>query len=240
MSSTFHLIITCEHGGNEIPDAYKEYFAGHESVLASHLGHDPGALELARKLAEAGSAPLFYATTSRLLVELNRSVTNRRTLFSKFISHLSPSEKQAILAEFYVVYRTDVEAAITEKVKAGDAVLHLSIHSFTPVLNGKNRNADLGFLYDPRRKAEKRFARSWAAALSKQSKSLRIRFNYPYLGTADGFTTYLRQRFPEEAYLGLELEVNQKFPLGKSETWQVVQESLVLALQTAVHRFYPA
>ncbi|MEO8932838.1 MAG: N-formylglutamate amidohydrolase, partial [Xanthomarina sp.] len=36
------------------------------------------------------------------------------------------------------------------------------------------------------------------------------RFNYPYLGKADGFTSYLRKQFPKN-YLGIEIEVNQKF-----------------------------
>ena len=38
----------------------------------------------------------------------------------------------------------------------------------------------------------------------------KVRFNSPYLGKADGFTTYLRKKFPDK-YSGIELEVNQKF-----------------------------
>ena len=87
-------------------------------------------------------------------------------------------------------------------------MLHLSIHSFTPVLHGQTRNADIGLLYDPGRAGERRLAVAWQKALRKRVPSLRVRRNYPYLGKADGFTTHLRRRFPR-AYLGLELEVNQ-------------------------------
>jgi hypothetical protein len=37
-----------------------------------------------------------------------------------------------------------------------------------------------------------------------------VRFNYPYLGKADGFTTFMRKQFPKN-YIGIEIEVNQKF-----------------------------
>ena len=46
--------------------------------------------------------------------------------------------------------------------------------------------------------------------LLHQNKALNIRYNYPYLGKADGFTTYLRKQFPTN-YMGIEIEVNQKF-----------------------------
>ncbi len=37
-----------------------------------------------------------------------------------------------------------------------------------------------------------------------------MRRNYPYLGTADGHTTQARRIFPANAYLGIELELNQR------------------------------
>ena len=42
-----------------------------------------------------------------------------------------------------------------------------------------------------------------------EDPELSVRFNYPYLGKADGFPTYLRKLFPDN-YSGIELEVNQK------------------------------
>ena len=37
-----------------------------------------------------------------------------------------------------------------------------------------------------------------------------MRRNYPYAGKGDGLTSYLRRRFPPGAYVGIELEVNQR------------------------------
>ena len=63
------LIITCEHGGNEVPAEYGSLFAGHEALLPTHRGWDAGALMLAQQLATAFDAPLFAATTTRLLID---------------------------------------------------------------------------------------------------------------------------------------------------------------------------
>ena len=54
-------------------------------------------------------------------------------------------------------------------------------------------------------------------------KNLRIRFNYPYLGISDGFTSYLRKKFNQKNYVGIELEVNQKF-LSDNIKWEVVKD----------------
>jgi predicted N-formylglutamate amidohydrolase len=102
------------------------------------------------------------------------------------------------------------------------------------VLDGKVRQADVGLLYDPRRERERALAARWKAAILERRPGLGVRFNYPYAGRADGLTTALRRRFPDERYAGIELEVNQRFPLSGGRDWarlrRVLSESLVAAL----------
>ena len=45
------LLITCEHGGNRVPHAYRNLFASASRLLQSHRGYDAGALALAREIA---------------------------------------------------------------------------------------------------------------------------------------------------------------------------------------------
>ena len=91
-------------------------------------------------------------------------------------------------------------------------VIHLGIHSFTPVLNNVVRNADIGILYDPARTWEAQVATSIIEEIQARAPRLRIRRNYPYLGKSDGLTTSLRKKFGP-AYAGIEIEINQKlFP----------------------------
>ena len=46
------LVVTCEHAGNVVPERYRPLFVGHEHLLPTHRGWDPGALLLAREMAE--------------------------------------------------------------------------------------------------------------------------------------------------------------------------------------------
>jgi predicted N-formylglutamate amidohydrolase len=103
---------------------------------------------------------------------------------------------------------------VRERLHAKQDVVHVSVHSFTPELDGDVRNADIGLLYDPKRKHEKAFCERWRTELLRRAPGLRVRMNYPYTGTSDGFTTALRRIFPK-GYCGIELEVNQRFAKGK-------------------------
>jgi predicted N-formylglutamate amidohydrolase len=146
-------------------------------------------------------------TISRLLIECNRSLHHPQ-LFSEFSNRLAKQTKHELIAKYYLPYRTSVESSINEYISSQKQVLHISLHSFTPELNGVIRQNDIGLLYDPKRKQEKEFCLTFKDALIAQDPTLKIRANYPYLGSADGFTTHLRKQFPEN-YLGIELELNQ-------------------------------
>jgi len=219
MSPRRRLLVTCEHGGNRVPSAYRHLFQGKQRILDSHCGYDPGALELARLLARHADTPLVYSTVSRLLVELNRS-PGHPALFSVMTRSLNASQKRAIVSAYYEPYRARVEAAIVEATARGEPVLHLSVHTFTPKLRGVVRTADIGLLYDPSRTWEKEFCRTWGAAFARMAQTLRIRRNYPYRGNADGLVTYLRRRHQPEQYAALELEVNQRHVRKGGDRWR--------------------
>jgi predicted N-formylglutamate amidohydrolase len=204
------VVVTCEHGGRRVPAPYAPLFRGAARTLSSHRGWDPGALVVARELASRLHAPLFHSTVTRLLVDLNRSLQHPR-LFSEFLAELSFDERATILARHYHPYRRAVEEALASAIRRGGPVFHLSVHTFTPVLNGESRRADVGILYDPSRDLEKRTGRRWQKILATVDPHLRVRRNYPYRGRADGFTTFLRTRFRPKDYLGIELEMNQRY-----------------------------
>lgn len=201
------LLITCEHAGNHVPAEFQSLFEGKEEILSSHLGWDPGALEIAQHLASTLSAPLYYALTTRLLIETNRSL-HHPELFSEFTKHLSTEQKQELIHRYYLPYREPIESFIRKSTTPG---LHLSIHSFTPSWKGESRTTDIGLLFDPARTAEVNFCTNLHSGLCKAFPELTIDYNKPYLGSDDGLTTYLRSQFTNEHYCGIEIEFNQKF-----------------------------
>jgi predicted N-formylglutamate amidohydrolase len=224
-----HILVTCEHGGNRIPPRYRPLFAGFEAQLETHRGYDPGALALARQMARALAAPLFVSTTSRLLIDLNRSPGHPK-LYSEATRNAPAVVRREILGSYYLPYRSRVEAHIADAIARGSRVIHLSSHSFTPVLDGAVRNADVSLLYDPSRAGETALCRRWQAGLEAQAPALKVRRNYPYTGKSDGLTAYLRRRFPADAYVGIELEINQKHVLQGGRRWRALRSQTIETL----------
>lgn len=206
---SWSLVVTSEHGGNDVPVAYRELFRGHEDDLGSHRGWDPGTLPLARVLADRFDAPLVSATVTRLLVDLNRSPHNPR-VFSFVTRHLPRSERTALLERYHAPHWSSARDRIARGIARSSRLLHLGVHSFTPALDGATRKADVALLYDPARPSERAFAAEWLRALRREAPELVLRRNNPYRGAADGLTTALRKENPERCYLGIELEVSQK------------------------------
>jgi predicted N-formylglutamate amidohydrolase len=223
------LIITCEHGGNEVPAAYTPLFAGHEVLLPTHRGWDAGALTLAHQMATACDAPLFAATTTRLLIDLNRSIGHRQ-LHSEATRGLPLATRRDIAAQYYRPHRDAVESEVARLVAAGRRVVHVASHSFTPELGGVVRQADVAWLYDPRRAGECALAAQWLGALKHRRPDLKLRRNYPYEGKADGLTALLRKRHSDAAYAGMELEVNQRFVVAGGPAWTALRADIVEAL----------
>ncbi|MCB0792801.1 MAG: N-formylglutamate amidohydrolase [Flavobacteriales bacterium] len=229
------LLLTCEHGGHDVPSAYRHLFLGRKELLRSHRGWDPGALGLYRALRHH-AAGAFHSTTTRLLVELNRSPHHPR-LFSDMTRSLPPSIRASILRDHYDPYRRQVAEFIDGHIRHGERVLHISVHSFTPVLHGVARVMDIGLLYDPSRRTEARFGQHWAEAIRDQCPGLRVRMNAPYRGISDGLTTALRRKY-RHRYVGMELEVNQEHTVqGGARMSAAITECLDRSLQEVLASF---
>ena len=223
-----NFVVTCEHGGNEVPAAYKSRFdSSHaKAVLKSHRGFDVGALDAAKIFATALETKLIASKTTRLLVDLNRSLGNT-DLFSEFTRDLSTRQKASLLDHWYFPYRKQVEQRLRRQVNASGNVVHLSIHTFTPRFKGSWRPIDVGLLFDPARSQEVAFCDAWQSEMSKYHRPIRVLHNEPYRGIDDGFTTALRRKLPKNSYLGIEVEINHRFAKRSVETQSKITEALL-------------
>ena len=221
------LILTCEHATAAIPAPYADLFAGARHLLDTHRAYDIGAREVCRTLEEMADGAV-YGECSRLLIDLNRSL-HHPGLFSDFSRDLSRHEKEKVIERWYTPFRSTALAAVRQTIARHGTVLHLSVHSFTPVLNGVVRSNDIGILYDPRRPGEKGLARHLADGMRVIDRHLSVRMNHPYRGVADGHTTALRRLFDGGSYLGIEIEINQRL-LGDDRGRSAMGEFLAGAL----------
>jgi predicted N-formylglutamate amidohydrolase len=221
------VLVTCEHASARVPKRFDRALSSvaQRRKLRTHEGYDIGASGVARRLVSAleGCGVLvagpLNGDLTRLLVDLNRS-THHPRVFGVLGRELPYAERKALMLRHYLPHHRRVRAELLQLLAAGRPILHLGVHSFTPVLNGQRRNADLGVLYDPTRPGELAFAQAFRSVFGSLSPGLRIRLNYPYRGTADGLTTMLRRELPAKRYAGIELELNQsqlRRPRGELE-----------------------
>jgi len=224
-----NLLLTCEHASNRVPRRYARLFQGQGGILDTHRAWDPGARQLARRLASELQVTLIEGRLSRLLIELNRSLHHAQ-LWSEYSRELKREERRRLIREVYSPYREAVKTRLADLTKRRQRALHVGVHTFTPVLDGVARSADVGLLYDPGRPRETTVALLWQTALRKAVPGLRVRRNYPYRGKADGLVTWLRGEFDSAVYLGIELEVNQRFPLGPQGDWRTLRAALAGSL----------
>lgn len=228
----FTLMLTCEHASNNLPAVFKN--AVPAEILKTHRAYDIGAVQVFRKLVKFAK-PEFYCEGkySRLFVDLNRTLTNK-SAFSDFYKQLEARDKAAAekakaqATAYWTEYRAAIENFVEAALRHGSlrsfnklsgpstssgtskpSIVHLGIHSFTPVLNGKVRNTDIGILYDPSRPQERAYANVIKAEIKRLYPTMKVRFNYPYKGSSDGLTTTLRKKFGAR-YAGIEIEINQK------------------------------
>ncbi|MGC9324190.1 MAG: N-formylglutamate amidohydrolase [Desulfomonilia bacterium] len=234
-AGALRCIITCEHATNFIPPEYAAIFGGDSEVLNTHRGYDLGAVDIAEECARSLNAPLMLAPVSRLLVDLNRSLTSRE-LFSEFSWAMDPEIREEIVRHYYLPYREQVEKQLSDWIGDGMQVYHLSVHSFSPIFSGTERKADIGLLYDPARDAERAFCSRLITEMRRRAPGFVYRRNYPYKGTADGFTRDLRKKYPPRSYIGIEVEVNQKHHAQRESTWKEIVSVLLFAIGSILSR----
>lgn len=208
------LLVTCEHASNRVPAAYAGLGLT-AAQLASHIAWDPGAGSVARALARRFGCPCHPGRWTRLLVDLNRSERHPKLVARRSFgvvvpgnAGIAPEEIERRTRRFHRPYRRAVLEDVRRIRRRCGACLHLSVHSFAPVVDGRVRRTEIGLLYDPQRTRERRFARTLAPLLRRGG--LHVRLNHPYRGTSDGHTSALRRLHAGAAYAGIEIEMNQK------------------------------
>ena len=202
------LVVTCEHASHWLPARYGTLGLT-RAQFTSHIGWDAGAQSVARALAGHWRCPLHLGRYSRLLVDLNRSESHPRWIARRSFGVIIPGNLDLPAAErrlrrerYWLPYRRAVFADIEALLARAGRVIHWSVHSFYP------RGADVGLLYDPARSLERDVVGAARSALVRAGFS--VRRNFPYRGTSDGLTTHCRTLFPDPAYAGIELEINQR------------------------------
>jgi len=138
-------------------------------VLASHIAWDIGALLVAQYLAQRLDAPLIFSNYSRLVIDCNRRPERGDLIPASSAGIAIPGNKDLLVQEslkrrhsFFDPYHQAIEQVLTER--QSPTALLLSIHSFTPSLEGRQRPWPIGVCYEQRSELSVR----WRTALQNQ------------------------------------------------------------------------
>jgi predicted N-formylglutamate amidohydrolase len=206
------LLLTCEHATAHVPEEYGDLGLD-PAELEAHIGWDIGAARVATELSTCLEATAVLSQVSRLLVDCNRDLADDALMASE--SHgiavpgnasIDEAERERRLTRFYVPYHEEIDRQLRFRPR----LLLLSIHSFTPSLNGRERPFDVGVLFD----AFDELAEDLAAGIA--SSGLAVRMNEPY-SALDGLIFSARQHGRRAGVPYLELEINNRLLQSDTE-----------------------
>ena len=158
----------------------------------------------AAELADRLDAVLVASRISRLVYDCNRppEAPDAIPARSEVVevpgnAHLSAAEKARRVDRFYRPFR----AALAQAIAQRSAPVLITVHSFTPIYNGKTRAVEIGVLHD----SDTRLADALLADTSGLGP-LDIRRNAPY-GPEHGVTHTLKEHALPGGHLNVMLEV---------------------------------
>jgi len=176
----YPVVLVCEHASDFIPVQYRNLGLDGRARV-SHIAWDPGALTTARFLADQLDAVLVEGTVSRLVYDLNRPPESPTAVPQQSEAYtvpgnqgLTPAEHQLRVEHYYQPFKDALEKTLQSH--HCEPVL-VTVHSFTPVYNGKVREVELGILHDTDQRL--------ADAILQLAGGYNIQRNQPY-GPEDG------------------------------------------------------
>ena len=226
------VLLVCDHASRFIPRALGGLGLS-EADLYRHIAWDIGVAEVTKGLARRLDAPAVLSRFSRLVVDPNRD-TGDDTLVPAVSDGvavpgnqgLSAAARAARIAEFHAPYHAAVERALAAAVRQHAAPALVSMHSFTPVMDGTERPWQIGILWDH----DGRLAEPLIEAL--RARGIAVGDNQPYSGRdVQGYT--LRLHAESRGLLNVLIEVRQDLidtHHGAAEWVDVLGEALVTAL----------
>ncbi len=144
------ILLTCEHASNRVPITIP--LGVSSTDLASHIGYDIGAAAVTRRLSALLDAPAILSGYSRLVIDCNRPAGSAESIpatvagiFIPANARLSPADRREREARFLRPFHDEVSAMLARRDPDSRHLL-LSIHSFTPRLDGALRPWDVGVL----------------------------------------------------------------------------------------------
>jgi predicted N-formylglutamate amidohydrolase len=148
------LLITCDHASAALPRALGDLGVPPAQLL-EHIGWDIGAATVTRGLAARLDGPALLTGFSRLVVDCNRRLEDPSSIpaVSDGVAvpgnrDLAARDRATRIGALFEPYHRAIAARLDSFLAASVVPAVVSIHSFTPVMNGMERPWHVGILWD--------------------------------------------------------------------------------------------
>jgi predicted N-formylglutamate amidohydrolase len=148
------ILLVCDHASCRFPQALGDMGLD-PFARRCHLAIDIGAGKLTETIARSLGITAVIAQYSRLVVDCNRQLMDPGAFLEYGDGILVPGnrnltqeQKDARADAIYWPYHNAIDEQVTRLRAVGPKPAFISIHSFTPVLNGIVREVQMGVLWD--------------------------------------------------------------------------------------------
>ena len=148
------IILVCDHASRRFPKALGTMGLD-PFARRCHLAVDIGAGMLTERLAESLGVTAVLCQYSRLIVDCNRQLMDPGAFLEFGDGVIVPGnrslrqqDKDLRANDIYWPYHGAIEAQINRLRRMDVDPVFISIHSFTPVMNGESRTWEMGVLWD--------------------------------------------------------------------------------------------
>jgi predicted N-formylglutamate amidohydrolase len=152
--SALPILLVCDHASRRFPVSLGTMGLD-PAAQRCHLALDIGAGALTEQLANSLGTTAVLCQYSRLVVDCNRQLMDPGA-FLEFGDgiiipgnrRLHQDDKEMRASEIYWPYHNAIDGQIKRIRQLGADPVVISIHSFTPVMNGESRTWEMGVLWD--------------------------------------------------------------------------------------------
>jgi predicted N-formylglutamate amidohydrolase len=148
------ILLVCDHASCRFPESLGDMGLD-PFARRCHLALDIGAGPLTEQLAKRLGVTAVMHNYSRLVVDCNRQLMDPSAFLEYGDGILVPgnrnlhqADKDLRASALYWPYHCAIDEQVQRLRKAGPPPAFISIHSFTPVLNGESREWQMGVLWD--------------------------------------------------------------------------------------------
>ncbi len=235
------ILLLCDHATNAIPKAF-ENLGLQPDQLNTHVAFDPGAAPLTAAMAEALDAAYVLCGYSRLLIDVNRALSDPDSIVTENDGirvpgneGLTTEDRSGRVAHIYEPYHEAVASTLAWRLKERGAQVVVSVHSFASRMRGIERPWDVGVVFN----RDRRLARALVGELvgvGKRAK-LTIGLNEPYSPNDRVYHTL--ERHAETRGLPCVMVEIRNDELTTCESRQRWADRLAAALRRIVPSFVP-